>query len=295
TDGAHEARATRLHARAGQNGADDAPAPAEAVDDDRDLPADGAPTLLLVEDDARYATVLRDLARAQGFRVLVAHAGEEALRLVQDDPPTAICLDIFLPDMLGWTLLARLKHDPATRHIPVQILTVEEVRHQSLERGAFAYLAKPASSEAIDASLRRIREYALPRVKRLLVVEDDAGERLGIEQLIGHDDVAIDAVGSGEEALAALARGGYDCAVLDLRLPDMTGFELLDRIQEQPRLQDLPVVVFTGKELTAEEERRLRRAAKSVVVKGVESPERLLDETALFLHRVIADLPPARQ
>ncbi|HVI58930.1 MAG TPA: HAMP domain-containing protein [Luteimonas sp.] len=294
-DRAHSVRAIQAQAHA-QVGTDDASAaPLESVADDRGVPAGDAPTLLVVEDDARYATVLRDLARAQGFRVLVAHTGAEALRLVRDDRPTAICLDIFLPDMLGWTLLARLKHDAATRHIPVQILTVEEGRHQSLERGAFSYLAKPASSQAIGDSLRRIREYATPRVKRLLVVEDDANERLGIEQLIGHDDVAIDTVGSGEAALEALDGGGYDCAVLDLRLPDMTGFELLDRVQERPGLRDLPIVVFTGKELTAEEEQRLRRAAKSVVIKGVESPERLLDETALFLHRVIADLPPGKQ
>ncbi|WP_202841926.1 HAMP domain-containing protein [Luteimonas saliphila] len=292
-DRAHSARAVQALRGAG---AIEAPSPpAEAVADDRDLPPDGAPVLLLVEDDARYASVLRDLARAQGFRVLVAATGAEALGLVHGYRPTAICLDIFLPDMLGWTLLARLKQDAATRHIPVQILTVEEGRHQSLERGAFAYLAKPATTESIDASLQRIRDYALPRVKRLLVVEDDANERLGIEALIGHDDVAIETVDSGEAALRALAGGRYDCAVVDLRLPDMDGFELLDRIQAQPPLRDLPIVVFTGKELTAEESQRLRHAAKSVVIKDVESPERLLDETALFLHRVIADLPADKQ
>src|SRR5690606_36366745 len=145
--------------------------------------------------------------------------------------------------------------------------TIEEGRHQSLERGAFAYLAKPATTEAIDAALQRIRDYALPRVKRLLVVEDDARERLGIEALIAHDDVAIDTVDSGGDALRALAEGSYDCAVVDLRLPDMDGFELLDRIREQPSLRDLPVVVFTGKDLTAEDTQRLRQAAKSVVLK----------------------------
>ncbi len=294
----HYAGADRAHSvRAAQAlrvpaGVAEAPvAPPVAVADDRDLQADGTPVLLLVEDDARYATVLRDLARSQGFRVLVAGTGAEAMQLVHACDPTAICLDIFLPDMLGWTLLARLKQDAATRHIPVQILTVEEGRHQSLERGAFAYLAKPATTETIGASLQRLREYALPRVKRLLVVEDDANERLGIEALIGHDDIAIDTVDSGAAALDALAGGGYDCAVVDLRLPDMDGFELLDRIQAQPPLRDLPIVVFTGRELSAADMQRLRHAAKSVVLKDVESPERLLDETALFLHRVIADLP----
>jgi CheY-like chemotaxis protein len=197
--------------------------------------------------------------------------------------------------MLGWTVLARLKQDSSTRHIPVQIVTVEEERHHSIERGAFSYLAKPASTESIDAALQRIKEYSLPRVKRLLIVEDDPGERMSIEELIRHDDIAIDTVGSGEEALAALHGGVYDCVVLDLRLPDMSGFALLDRVQEEPAWRDLPIVVFTGKDLSAAEEQRLKKAAKSVVIKGVESPERLLDETALFLHRVIAELPPAKR
>ncbi|MCJ0825529.1 HAMP domain-containing protein [Luteimonas sp. 50] len=270
-------------------------APSADIADDRASLVPGEPSLLVVEDDPRYAAILRDHARSQGFKVLVANRGAEALRLVREYKPSAVSLDIFLPDMLGWTVLARLKQDSATRHIPVQIVTVEEERHHSIERGAFSYLAKPATNETIGAALQRIKEYTLPRVKRLLVVEDDAAERMSIEELIHHDDVAIDTFGSGGEALAALERGGYDCVVLDLRLPDMTGFDLLDRIQAMPGLQDLPIVVFTGKELSAEEDQRLKKAAKSVVIKGVESPERLLDETALFLHRVIADLPPAKR
>ena len=265
------------------------------VADDRAELLPGEPSLLVIEDDPRYAKVLRDQARAHGFKVLLANRGSEALRLVREYKPSAISLDIFLPDMLGWTVLARLKQDSATRHIPVQIITVEEERHQGIERGAFAYLAKPASTETIDAALQRIKQYSLPRVKRLLIVEDDASERMSIEELIRHDDIAIDTVGSGEEALAALRSGSYDCAVLDLRLPDMSGFELLDRIQDEPGLRELPIVVFTGKDLSADEEQRLKKAAKSVVIKGVESPERLLDETALFLHRVIAELPPAKR
>jgi CheY-like chemotaxis protein len=267
----------------------------EQIEDDRDRAQPGDPILLVVEDDARYAAVLRDMARAQGFRVLVANRGAEALRLVREYKPTAVSLDIFLPDMLGWTVLARLKQDSATRHIPVQIVTIEEERHQSIERGAFAYLAKPATTESITQALQRIKEYTLPRVKRLLVIEDDAGERLSIEELIRHDDVSIDTVGTGAEALEALGSGQYDCAVLDLRLPDMSGFDLLDRVKGMPLLQNMPIVVFTGKELTAEEHQRLKKAARSIIIKGVESPERLLDETALFLHRVIADLPAGKR
>jgi CheY-like chemotaxis protein len=197
--------------------------------------------------------------------------------------------------MLGWAVLSQLKQDSLTRHIPVQIVTVDEERHHSLERGAFSYLAKPATSESLNEALERIRAYTLPRKKRLLIVEDDAGERLSIEELIRHDDVDIDTASSGADALTRMHAMDFDCVVLDLRLPDMSGFELLDRIETEPKLRQVPIVVFTGKDLSAEEDRRLRRAAKSVIIKGVESPERLLDETALFLHRVIADLPPAKQ
>src|SRR3546814_16604162 len=158
--------------------------------------------------------------------------------------PSAITLDIFLPDMLGWTVLARLKQDPTTRHFPVQVVTIEEERHHSIERGAFAYLAKPADDETITAALQRIKEYTLPRVKKLLVVEDDAAERMGIEELIRHDDVAIDTVGSGEEALQALRAGDYDCAVLALRLPDMRGCERPHPLQEITELSDLQIGGF---------------------------------------------------
>ncbi|HEY0504134.1 MAG TPA: response regulator [Lysobacter sp.] len=267
----------------------------DSLDDDRDMLVPDAPTLLIVEDDAHYASVLRELARSRGFQVLLANRGDEALRLVRQYRPSAITLDIFLPDMLGWTVLARLKQDASTRHIPVQVVTVEEGRHHSIERGAFSHLAKPSTSETIGDALERIKAYTMPRVKRLLVVEDDANERMSIVELLRHDDIVIDTVGTGEEAMAALQEGRYDCAVLDLRLPDMSGFELLERIHADPLLREVPIVVFTGKDLSADEDEHLRRVAKSVVLKGVESPERLLDETALFLHRVIGDLPPAKQ
>ncbi|MFI4970289.1 MAG: response regulator, partial [Lysobacterales bacterium] len=267
----------------------------EEVADDRAALDPAKPVLLVIEDDPRYATVMRDLARSRGFNVCIANRGAEALRLAHEYKPNAISLDIFLPDMLGWTVLARLKEDAATRHIPVQIVTIEEERHHGLERGAFSYIAKPATSELINEALERIRLYTLPRVKTLLVVEDDATERMSIEELIRHDDVDIQTAGSGSEAMEKLRAGKFDCVVLDLRLPDMSGFDLLEHILAEPRLRDVPIVVFTGKDLSADEERQLRRAARSVIVKGVESPERLLDETALFLHRVIADLPAAKQ
>jgi CheY-like chemotaxis protein/signal transduction histidine kinase len=267
----------------------------ESVSDDREAPDADKPSLLVVEDDPRYATVIRDLARARGFNVLVTARGSEALRLVREYKPDAISLDILLPDMLGWSVLAKLKQNSDTRHIPVQIVSVEEERHHSFERGAFAYIAKPATADLIGEALERIRQYTLPRTKKLLIVEDDADERMSIETLIRDDDLDIETAADGAQALAKLEATRFDCVVLDMRLPDMNGFELIDHIQAKSELQDIPLVVFTGKELTAEEDRKLQRAAKSVIIKGVESPERLLDETALFLHRVIGNLPPAKQ
>src|SRR6185295_3014444 len=271
------------------------PARVEEIADDREDLQPGDPVLLIAEDDPHYARTLLALARDHGFKGLVAMRGSEALALARKYKPTAVSLDIFLPDMLGWTVLSQLKQDPATRHIPVQICTVEEERQHGLERGAFAYLNKPLTTESIEAAFDRIKRFAEPRPRNLLVVEDDAAERMSIQELIAHDDVSITAVATGAEALAAMHERDYDCVVLDLRLPDMSGFELLAEIQKEPQLRDVPIIVFTGRELTQDEETQLRKMAKSIVLKGVQSPERLLDETALFLHRVVADLPPGKQ
>jgi CheY-like chemotaxis protein/signal transduction histidine kinase/HAMP domain-containing protein len=267
----------------------------EHIPDDREhLEPDDA-VLLIVEDDPHYARVLCDLSHDTGFKVLVAMRGAEALALAREFHPTAVSLDVFLPDMLGWTVLNHLKQDPATRHIPVQMLTLDEDRHHGLARGAFSFVTKPTTPEGLGTALARIKEYTSPRRKRLLVVEDNAAEQLSIRELLGYDDIDVTVVASGQEALDTLYHHPFDCAVLDLRLPDMSGFEVLERLRDTPSLSDMPVVVFTGKELSSEEDARLHTLARSVVVKGVESPERLLDETALFLHRVIADLPSEKQ
>jgi HAMP domain-containing protein/CheY-like chemotaxis protein/signal transduction histidine kinase len=265
------------------------------IEDDRTRIDPGDNVLLIVEDDPHYARVLCDLSRDKGFKVLIANTGAEALSLAREFTPAAISLDVFLPDMLGWTVLNHLKQDSATRHIPVQMLTLDEDRHHGLSRGAFAYVTKPSSTEDLEAALTRIREYSRPRRKRLLVVEDNPAEQLSTRELLGHEDIDIEIVESGGAALLTLSEGSFDCVVLDLRLPDMSGFEVLERLRDDPKLKDLPVVVFTGRELTPEEDSQLHTLARSVVVKDVESPERLLDETALFLHRVIADLPKEKQ
>jgi HAMP domain-containing protein/CheY-like chemotaxis protein len=269
--------------------------PLVQVPDDRADIQPGDSVLLIAEDDPHYARLLIDLARERGFKVLAAMRGSEALELARKHKPTAVSLDVFLPDMLGWTVLSHLKKDPETRHIPVQMVTLDEDRQHGLARGAFSFVTKPASTEGLEAALTRIKDYTAPRKKRLLVVEDNAAERMSIGELLGDDDIAITTAGTGAEALAYLTMQPFDCAVLDLRLPDMTGFDVLERIKEHEQLADLPVVVFTGKELSPDEDARLRTLARSVVVKGVESPERLLDETALFLHRIVAELPEDKQ
>jgi HAMP domain-containing protein/signal transduction histidine kinase/DNA-binding response OmpR family regulator len=267
----------------------------DQVLDDRETIAEGDSIVLIVEDDPHYARIMMAAAKEQGFKVLVAQRGTDALALARDHLPTAISLDIFLPDMLGWTVLSQLKQDPATRHIPVQIVTLDEDRHHGLARGAFAYVQKPTTSEGLEDAFARIKDYAAPRRRRLLLVEDDEAERKGVSELLSHSDIEITAADTGEAAMAQLREAPPDCVVLDLKLPDMSGFEVLEKIRDDAELRDVPVVVFTGRELSAEEDARLRTMARSVVVKGVESPERLLDETSLFLHRVVAGLPPAKQ
>ncbi|HWH61439.1 MAG TPA: HAMP domain-containing protein [Terriglobales bacterium] len=269
--------------------------PVEHIPDDRERLQPGDTVLLIVEDDPHYARVLVDLARDKGLKVLVAMRGAEALALAREYKPTAVSLDVFLPDMLGWTVLNHLKQDPSTRHIPVQMLTLDEDRQHGLARGAFAFVTKPTTPEAIDQALLKIKEYASPRRKRLLVVEDNPAEQLSIRELLGYEDIDVKTVGNGNEALDTIQTEQFDCCVLDLRLPDMSGFEVLERLSSMPQSLDLPVVVFTGKELSPEEDARLHTLARSVVVKGVESPERLLDETALFLHRVVSELPVEKQ
>jgi HAMP domain-containing protein/CheY-like chemotaxis protein len=267
----------------------------EQLPDDRLNLEPGDTILLIVEDDPHYARVLADLARDEGFKILVAARGSEALDLAKQYQPTAVSLDVFLPDMLGWTVLSQLKHNPLTRHIPVQIITLDEDRQHALARGAFSFVSKPTTTEGVSEALSRIKEYAKPRRKRLLIVEDNAAEQMGIRELLNHDDIEIVTTDTGGGALSMLRESPCDCVVLDLRLPDMSGFEVLESIRNDDSLSGVPIVVFTGRELSVEEDMDLHEMARSIVVKGVESPERLLDETSLFLHRVITELPAEKQ
>jgi HAMP domain-containing protein/CheY-like chemotaxis protein/signal transduction histidine kinase len=267
----------------------------EQIPDDRLDIQPGDAILLVVEDDPHYARILIDLARDKGFRVLLAMRGDDALDLAKQYQPTAVSLDVFLPDMLGWNVLSQLKQNPLTRHIPVQIVTLDEDRQHGLARGAFSFVTKPTSREGISEALGKIKDFSRPRRRRLLVVEDNRAEQMSIRELLGHDDIEIINAGTGREALDVLRHDACDCVVLDLRLPDMSGFEVLESMRNEEALADVPVVVFTGRELSANEDAQLHTMARSIVVKGVESPERLLDETALFLHRVFSDLPVEKQ
>jgi HAMP domain-containing protein/CheY-like chemotaxis protein len=265
------------------------------VPDDRENIQPGDLSLLIVEDDRHYAEVLVGLAREKGFKSIVAMQGELGLRLAKQYQPAAIMLDIYLPDMLGWTVLSSLKTDFTTRHVPVQIISADDERRDGLSHGAFSYIVKPATTQAIEASLDRVKSFVAQWPKRLLLVEDNAIESKSIVELLAHDDVDIAVAGSGKKAMALLRERRFECCVLDLRLPDMSGFQLLEWIRSESGLYDLPIIVFTGKELSPDEKSMLRSVAGSLVLKDVRSPERLFDETALFLHRNVLRLPPAKR
>jgi CheY-like chemotaxis protein len=266
-----------------------------AVRDDRHDIQSGDRTVLIVEDDVSFAGILLDLAREKGFKGIVATGGTLALALARKYKPSAITLDIRLPDRDGWTVLDRLKHDPATSHIPVHIITVEEERQRALKQGAFDHVQKPVTHEDLGKAFDEIKSFAERSVRKLLVVEDDDVQRMSVVELIGNGDVHTTAVATGEEALTALKGERFDCMVLDLKLPDMSGFDLIEKLQTDLGRYDLPIIIYTGKELTRKEELHLKRVADAIIVKEASSPERLLAETALFLHRVEANLPEPKR
>ncbi|MEH2183354.1 response regulator [Nostoc sp.] len=266
------------------------------IPDDREIIQPGDRILLIIEDDDKFARILLDMARQQGFKTIVALQSKQGLALAEQFKPNAIMLDIHMPEMDGWTVLDRLKHKPDTRHIPVHILSVDERQQRGLQLGAITYLQKPVSPEALTQVLTEIKGFIERQVKNLLIVEDDPVQAQSIIELIGNGDVQSTAVGTGAEALSILRSHHFDCMVLDLGLPDMSGFALIEQIKLEPRLLKLPIIVYTGKELSRQEETQLRGLAETIIIKNVRSPERLLDETALFLHRVQANLPtPKRQ
>ncbi|MEO8521097.1 MAG: response regulator, partial [Acidobacteriota bacterium] len=265
------------------------------VRDDRDSVEPGDRVVLIIENDLAFSGILAGLAREKGFKVLAAVRGDVGLAMARRYHPDAVTLDIDLPVLDGWTVLDRLKHDPSTRHIPVHIISMLDEAQRGMRLGAMAYLSKPVDREALEAAFGAIHGFIERTVRTLLVVEDDDVERQSIVELIGNGDVRTTAVATGAEALAALGSQPFDCLVLDLGLRDMSGFDLLERMKADPRLAQVPVIVYTGKELTKPQETELRRLAETIIIKDVKSPDRLLDETALFLHRVESKLPPEKR
>jgi signal transduction histidine kinase/DNA-binding response OmpR family regulator/HAMP domain-containing protein len=264
------------------------------VDDDRGTIQPGDRLLLIVEDDSAFAHILLDLAHEKGFKALVAPTGDEALALARKTKPDAITLDIHLPDTEGWTVLDRLKHDSSTRHIPVHILSIEEDRRRGLSLGAFSCLNKTAGPDLKAEAFARIKKSIENRVKKLLVVEEHETIRKSIEGLISNEDVHTTVLSRGEEAIDAVKSGQFDCIVIDSTLPDMSASEFAANLQAR-ETRDLPIIVFSGGELSREEERALQRVAENLVLKRVKTIDSLLDETALFLHSVEASLPEANQ
>jgi CheY-like chemotaxis protein len=266
-----------------------------AVPDDRDRLDPGDRVIVVIEDDPSFAHTLLEQVREHGFRGVVCLEGREGLELAHVVHPSAILLDLRLPDVDGWVLLDRLKRDPALRHVPVHVLSSLDEERRAFEQGALSYLRKPVSIPDIRGVLDEISAFLEPRRRRLLIVEDDDRQRNALVDLVGGDDVEIVAVASGEEALERWCAESFDCVIVDLTLPGMGGAMLLTALQERSPHRRLPVIVYTGKELSSEELVELRAMTDSVIVKDASSPELLLDATARFLHRVEARLPEAQR
>jgi CheY-like chemotaxis protein/signal transduction histidine kinase/CHASE3 domain sensor protein len=276
-----------------QNTASKTPPP--ATEDDRNAITPGGRVILLVEDDPAFAMILRDLVHEMGFQCVAAASANEGLIAAGQYLPSAILLDVNLPDHSGLGVLDALKRDPRTRHIPVHMISVSDYKREALELGAIGYALKPAKREELVAALRRLEAKFSQSVRRVLIVEDDARQRESVRQLLSNGDVQITAVASAGEALTQLKDTTFDCMVVDLNLPDLNGYDLLEKMSQQDDVAFPPVIIYTGRALDREEEQRLRRYSKSIIIKDARSPERLLDEVTLFLHQVEAKLPPEHQ
>ncbi|QPD02324.1 MAG: Multi-sensor hybrid histidine kinase [Candidatus Nitrospira kreftii] len=270
------------------------PVPA-LIPDDRERLSGNRRVVLIVEDDEPFAQILYDLAHDQGFHALIATTADEALVLAKQFVPSAILLDISLPDISGLSVLDRLKIDSPTRHIPVHILSVHDYTQTALSLGAVGYILKPVKRDQLIDAFQRLEQRLTQRLRRVLIVEDDAVQREAITVLLASRDVEAVGVGTAADCLDRLRATTFDCMVLDLSLPDENGYALLETLSREDRYSFPPVIIYTGRDLLPDEEQRLRRYAKSIIIKGAKSPERLLDEVTLFLHQVIADLPPEQQ
>jgi len=267
----------------------------DTIEDDRKNISQGDKSILIIEDDPAFLKILRDLTREQGFRCLVTGDGETGLQFADYYKPSAIILDIGLPGINGWTVMARLKEMPATRHIPVHFISASDEKVAAMKMGAVDYLTKPVRPEALEGAFAKLNQMISKPVKDLLLVEDNAEQAKAIAKVIGNGDVRITFAETGAEAYDQSLSGKFDCMVLDLGLPDTSGLDLLAKIRDMENGSHLPVIVYTGRELTPKEKAIIDEYAQSTIIKGVDSLEKLLDETTLFLHRVEANFPKKQQ
>ena len=265
------------------------------VEDDRERLTGNSRVILVVEDDESFARILLDLAHELDFQCLVANTAEEALAVAQQYLPSAVVLDVGLPDNSGLSVLDRLKHDARTRHIPVHVVSAGDYAQTALSLGAVGYMLKPVKREDLSDTFKKLETRLSQRMRRVLIVEDDPVQQDSVRRLLGSHDVQTVGVGTVSETLAKLKEQTFDCMVLDLSLPDASGYELLETLSREDAYSFPPVIVYTGRDLSNDEEQRLRRYSKSIIIKGAKSPERLLDEVTLFLHQVVSELPPEQQ
>ena len=269
---------------------------AVVVEDDRQhLDESHKTVLMIIEDDPSFAKILRDQCASKGIKSIVTFSGEEGLELINRHQPSGIILDINLPGVDGWFVLNALKENPRTRHIPVHIMSIDEGSMKAIKQGAVGFLTKPVDQQGLDAAFSKLRAFSDKKVKDLLIVEDDAATRRGLIELMGNSDIKITEAATGKEALRVLKSGPFDCLILDLKLQDMSGFDLLDQLEQNKEVRIPPIIVYTGIDLTRKEQEQLSKYADSIIIKGVHSEERLLDETALFLHRMVEKLPQEKQ
>jgi CheY-like chemotaxis protein len=268
---------------------------ARSIEDDRDCLTGDSRVLLIVEDDMKFARVLYDLAHEQGFQCLIAETADEGVDIARQFMPHGIILDVGLPDHSGLSVLDRLKHNVRTRHIPVHIASMHDYTQTALAWGAVGYMLKPVKRDELVQALHGFEERLNRKMRRVLVVEDDENQLESVRALLGSANIDTIGTRSAADCLQKLQETTFDCMVLDLSLPDVSGFELLEQLSQDEDRAFPPVIVYTGRELTADEELQLRRYSKSIIIKGAKSPERLLDEVTLFLHQVVSDLPPDQQ
>jgi signal transduction histidine kinase/DNA-binding response OmpR family regulator/CHASE3 domain sensor protein len=265
------------------------------VADDRESLSAAKRILMVIEDDESFATILRDLSREMGFQSLVAGTAEEAMTMAKQFMPSAILLDVGLPDQSGLSVLDRLKRDVKTRHIPIHIVSAGDHTETAFALGAVGYMAKPVKREQLVEALQKLEARLSQRMHRVLIVEDNEVQREAVAKLLTSRDVETVTAGTAAECLERLKEQTFDCMVLDLSLPDASGYSLLETLSQESAYAFPPAIVYTGRELSADDEQRLRRYSKSIIIKGAKSPERLLDEVALFLHQVVSELPDEQQ